>query len=127
MRQPRTAAGKRLIADQNAALARTSKQTGEELVWSEAETVALERAGGAVDRAERVRKLLDAEMRRDEPNAAIYVKLSAELRALDRLVVDLIGKLNPYGEGAAKSSRHQRAANARWSRADDSKRWQVSS
>ncbi|MDJ0359697.1 hypothetical protein [Rhodococcus sp. H29-C3] len=127
MRAPRTAAGKRLLAEQNAALARTSSQTGEELVWSEAETVALERAGETVDRAETVRKLLQIQMRADEPNPSIVVKLSAEIRALDRLVVDLVGKLNPYGEGQAKSDRHQRAANARWSRADDAKRWQVPS
>lgn len=116
MRNPRTAAGKRLVADQAAALARTSKDTGEVLVWSEAEIVALERAGDTVDRAEKVRKLLDIQMRADEPNPAIVVKLSAEIRALDRLVVDLVGKLNPYGEGQAKSGRHQKAANARWHR-----------
>lgn len=125
MRAPRTAAGKRLLAEQNAALARTSSQTGEELVWSEAETVALERAGETVDRAETVRKLLQIQMRADEPNPSIIVKLSAEIRALDRLVVDLVGKLNPYGEGQAKSGRHQRAANARWERKSDSERWAI--
>lgn len=93
--------------------------------WDEAETVALERAGETADRAERVRKLLDTELRKDDPNAALYVKLSAELRALDRLVVDLVAKLNPSGEGPAKSERHQRAANARWSRGGDANRWQV--
>jgi hypothetical protein len=35
------------------------------------------------------------------------------LRALDRQVVDLLAKLNP-GVGAAKSERHQRAAQYRW-------------
>ncbi|WP_434158802.1 hypothetical protein C5142_18255 [Rhodococcus sp. BGS-1C] len=125
MRQPRTAAGKRLVAEQNVALARTSKQTGEELAWSEAEIVALERAGETVDRAEKVRKLLDAEMRADEVRPAMVVKLSAELRALDRLVVDLVAKLNPYSEGQAKSNRHQRAANSRWQRDADRKRWAI--
>ncbi len=45
MRQPKSAAGKRLVAAQNAALERASQERGEQLVWSEAEEAALERAG----------------------------------------------------------------------------------
>ncbi|WP_072688415.1 hypothetical protein [Rhodococcus marinonascens] len=75
---------------------------------------ACRRAGESVDRAESVRKLLQNEMRTDQPNPGIVVKLSAEIRALDRLAVDLIARLNPKSEGAPKSSRHQRAAQSRW-------------
>lgn len=116
MRRPKTAAGRRLVDAQNAALARTCTETGEDLVWSEYEEAALERAGETVDRAEAVRKLLQIELRKDEPNGNTVVKLSAELRSLDKLVVDLLGRLNPEGDEPAKSERHQRAANARWSR-----------
>lgn len=101
----------------NAALGRTSAETGQTVVWSEQEEAALERAGETVDRAEKVRKLLDSALKADEPNPSVVVKLSAELRMLDKQVVDLIGKLNPEGEGPAKSQRHVRAARSRWDRA----------
>lgn len=116
MRRPRTAAGKRLVDSMHEALARTSAETGQTLVWSEQEEAALERAGETVDRAEKVRKLLDSALKADEPNPAVVVKLSAELRMLDKQVVDLLGKLNPEGEGPSKSQRHVRAARSRWDR-----------
>lgn len=116
MRRPKTAAGRRLVDAQNAALARASTDRGETLVWSEAEEAALERAGETVDRAEAVRKLLAVQLRADEPNSNTVVKLSAELRMLDKLTVDLLDKLNPDGEGPAKSARHVRAARSRWDR-----------
>ncbi|NKS00916.1 hypothetical protein GS528_07255 [Rhodococcus hoagii] len=121
MRRPRTAAGRRLVDAQNAALAETCKDSGEEFVWTPAEEAALERAGDTEDRAESVRKLLQIELKSEEPDKALVVKLSAELRALDRLVVDLIGRLNPAGDEPVKSHRHQRAANSRWER--DRSRW----
>lgn len=114
MRRPRSAAGRRLVDAQNEALRRSSERLGRQLLWSEAEAAALERAGETVDRAERIRKLFDAELH-GEPNPAVVVKLSAELRQLDRQVVALIALLNPEGEGPVKSGRHQRAAHTRWS------------
>ncbi|MFC9833183.1 hypothetical protein ACFVKB_05055 [Rhodococcus sp. NPDC127530] len=115
MRAPKTTAGKRLVKAQNDALARASSDQGQTLVWSEAEEAILERAGETVDRAEHVRKLFASEMA-GEQNPATVVKLSAELRMLDRQVVDLVAKLNPEGVGPAKSARHQRAARSRWDR-----------
>lgn len=117
MRQPRTAAGKRLVAAQNAALERASQERGEQLVWSEAEEAALERAGLTVDRAEDLRKLLASELEAEDPNGNKVVKFSAEIRALDRLVVQLLDRLAPDEVGPSKSKRHQRAAQARWNRA----------
>lgn len=116
MRRPRTAAGKRLVDSMNAALARTSTEAGQALVWSEQEEAALERAGETVDRAEQVRKLLASALKSEDPNPSVVVKLSAELRMLDKLTVDLLGNLNPDGEGPAKSARHVRAARSRWDR-----------
>lgn len=117
MRRPKSAAGRRLVDAQNAALARASTERGETLLWSEAEEAVLERAGETVDRAEHVRRMLASELRAEEPNPNAVVKLSAELRALDKFVVDLIAKLNPEGEGPAKSARHVKAARTRWDRA----------
>lgn len=116
MKQPKTAAGKALVAAQNAALERASQTLGQALVWSEAEEAALERAGLTVDRAEALRKLLAAELAAEEPNAGRVVKLSAELRMLDKLTVELLARLNPEGTEPAKSERHQRAARRRWER-----------
>ena len=85
-------------------------------MWSEAEEAALERAGQTVDRAEDLRKLLAAELRSEDPNGNKVVKYSAEIRALDRLVVQLLDRLAPDEVGPVKSKRHQRAAVARWNR-----------
>ncbi|MFD4368975.1 hypothetical protein [Rhodococcus sp. NPDC058521] len=117
MRRPRTAAGKRLVDGQTENLHRAGTELGTHLVWTESEEAILERAGETVDRAEKLRKLLDSELRADEPRPAVTVKLSAEIRALDRLVVDLIGRLNPEGTERPKSQRHVRAARRRWDKA----------
>jgi len=77
----------------------------------------IERAHGIADRAEVLRVRFDAEEAGDA-QPAVLVKLSAELRLLDRQVVDLVARVNP-GIGAAKSARHQRAAHSRWDRRGD--------
>ena len=100
---------------QNDALKRSSVERGQTLMWSEAEEVALERAGETVDRAESIKALLAEEMA-GESRPPIVVKLSGELRLLDKLVVDLVARLSPDGVGPVKSPRHQRAAHARWDR-----------
>lgn len=115
MRRPTSAAGRRLFKAQNDALKRASIERGQSLLWSEAEEVALERAGETVDRAEAVKAILDGELA-GESRPAVVVKLSGELRLLDKLVVDLVARLNPDGVGPVKSPRHQRAAHSRWDR-----------
>lgn len=113
IRRPRTAAGRRLVDDQHEALRRAGEEAGVALVWSETEEAALERAGQTVDRAERLRKVFDDEMRGDA-HPAVLVKISGELRQLDRQVIALLAQLNPEGEDTPKSERHQRAARSRW-------------
>lgn len=83
-----------------------------ELQWDEREADALTRACATADRVETLQRAFDAEQD-GEARPAVLAKLSSELRALDRQVVDLLGRLNP-GVGLAKSERHQRAAGARW-------------
>lgn len=109
-------AGERLRADMDAALQRASDALGqpadEPLEWTEQELVALEAACGAADRAE----ILDAAFAAEiggEKRSSVLVKLSAEVRALDRQVVDLLAKVNP-GLGPGLSERHQKASRARW-------------
>jgi hypothetical protein len=75
--------------------------------------VALETAIESADRAEQVRTLLDAELARPEPRATNVTKLSAEVRLLNKAIMDYVWRLNP-GPGVAKSERHQRAGRARW-------------
>ncbi|UAK35660.1 hypothetical protein K8O92_12760 [Nocardia asteroides] len=84
--------------------------------WTEHELEYPTLAGRAADRAEIVQDQLDAELSRDEPRPSSVVRLSAELRALERAQVYLLARLNPAAEGAAKSERHQRAALVRWDR-----------
>lgn len=101
----------------DSALRRASQEMGQPsdqpLEWTEQETVALDAACAAADRCEVLGKAFAAEERAKQPSSALLVKLSAEMRALDRQVVDLLGKVNP-GLGQAVSERHQTAARARF-------------
>ncbi|MGB7239721.1 MAG: hypothetical protein WBD41_27545 [Rhodococcus sp. (in: high G+C Gram-positive bacteria)] len=101
-------AGEALRAAQNAAL-------GDGLEWTELEALTLDRAVAAADRSEQLSVLLSAELAGDSAPSTV-VKLSAELRMLERQVVDLVGRLNPSGVEVKKSERHSRAAGARWNR-----------
>ena len=106
-------AGRRLRTEMDAALERARVEAAEpNLQWDEREADALERACATADRADVLRGVFDAEQA-GECRPAVLAKVSAELRALDRQVVDLLARLNP-GVGVAKSERHQRAAQYRW-------------
>lgn len=113
---PGLTAGAQLRQEMDSALHQASVAMGQPhdqpLEWTEQELVALEAACASADRREVLATAfsaeLDAEMR-----STVLVKLSAEMRALDRQVVDLLGKVNP-GLGPAVSERHQKAAQARW-------------
>jgi hypothetical protein len=87
---------------------------GNDAEWTEKELEYLDLAGRAVDRAAVVQGVLDAELGRDEPRPSHVVRLSAELRGLERQTAALVAMLNPDGSGPAKSERHQRAARVRW-------------
>jgi hypothetical protein len=109
---PKLSAGRRLRASLEKALERASNAEGQKLQWSEQELAVLERACSTADRAEVIRASFDAEQD-GEARPGELVKLSAELRALDKQVVDLVMRVNPE-LGPAKSERHQRAARSRW-------------
>ncbi|WP_147378884.1 hypothetical protein [Mycobacteroides abscessus] len=110
---PKMTAGRRLRSDMDSLLARARSECGQPaLQWDEREQDALTRACATADRAEILRELFDTEQSGD-CRATVLAKISAEVRALDRQVQDLLAKLNP-GVGPAKSERHQRAAGARW-------------
>jgi hypothetical protein len=84
------------------------------LEWSEQELICLGVVSATADRAEVLRAAFDVE-RSGQANPAVLVKLSGEIRSLDRQVVDLVARVNP-DVGPAKSDRHARAANSRWGR-----------
>ncbi|ODR03620.1 hypothetical protein BHQ15_17835 [Mycolicibacillus koreensis] len=111
---PKMTAGNRLRRDLDAALAAAGKELGTRLEWDEREADVIGRAAATADRLEVLRAAFDAESA-GGADPAVLVKLSAELRALDRLVVDLVARVNP-GVGPAKSQRHIRAARSRWER-----------
>jgi hypothetical protein len=110
---PKMTAGRRLREDMTAMLERAAEELGEpNLKWDEREREVIERAAAAADAAEALRKLFATEQG-GENRYAVLVKLSAEARACDRQVVDLLTRVNP-AEGQAKSERHVRAAKARY-------------
>lgn len=84
--------------------------------WSEQEIELLTFAGRAADRAEIIQAQLDRELSREEPRPMNVVRLSAELRALEKVQADMVSRLNPTAEGPAKSQRHVTAALVRWDR-----------
>jgi predicted LPLAT superfamily acyltransferase len=98
------------------ALARVGKESGRKLVWTEAEQHHLAAAARAADRVALLERQLDAEPA-GENRATVMVKISAELRALDKAVCDHLGRVQ-VGDGTAKSEQHQRAVRARWDRRD---------
>lgn len=107
-------AGGRLIAELDAALAEASRNLGKPLAWDEHERQEIAAAARAVNRREILQSQLDAEVA-DQNRPEVIVKISAEMRLLDKAVSDHLGRVN-IGPGVAKSQRHQRAGNARWDR-----------
>ncbi len=106
--------GKRLLRDMDAELKATGEDLGEQLEWSADERVMLERAAQAADRAEELRAEYNTE-REGKARSTALTRLSAEIRMLDRMTVDLVGRVN-VGVGPAKNPAKVRAANARWRR-----------
>ena len=92
---PKLTPGRRLRAEMNAALERARVEAAEpNLQWDERESDVLDRACATADRAEALRAVFDIEQAGD-CRPAVLAKVSAEIRALDRQVVDLLGRLNP--------------------------------
>jgi hypothetical protein len=112
-RRPR-GAGRQLRFDLDLALTRAGRELGQSLEWSEQESQVIDRAVAAADRAEVLGRSWKKEIA-GEARPSVLVKLSAEMRACERAVVDLVARVNP-GVRDAKSDRHQRAAQSRWGR-----------
>lgn len=108
------AAGARLRFDLDQALARASQECHQNLEWSEQELQVIDHAASAAERAAALGKLWKQELA-GEARPTVLVKLSAEMRACERAVIDLVSRVNP-GLGPAKSDRHSRAAQSRWDR-----------
>jgi len=85
-------AGERLRGEMDRALVAAGRELGQNLEWTESERDVLARACSTADRLDRV---YDRELGSAEANPAVLVKLSAELRALDRQVVDFCSRLHP--------------------------------
>ncbi|WP_193046812.1 hypothetical protein [Mycolicibacterium baixiangningiae] len=107
-------AGERLRTQLDALLKASAREVGLTLEWSESELDILDRAARTADRVEQLQAVYDREVS-GEGSPTVLVKLSAELRALDRQVVDLVARLSPE-VGPAKDPAKVRAANARWNR-----------
>jgi hypothetical protein len=89
---------------------------GYALEWSEREQLIIDRACAAADRGEQLERIYDEHLVAGaEPD--VLVKLSAEIRACERQVVDLTGKVG-LGLTPTKNERHLRAVRARWDRRD---------
>ena len=83
--------------------------------WTEQESVAIDKATKAEDRAAALQKLLDAELSRPDPSSRKATELAGEIRQLEALVVRLVRELAPDPDAVsmpAKSKRHQDAVSA---------------
>lgn len=109
---PHLTAGVELRRALDEALQLASEDLNQPLEWTEKESAILERACTTADRAAVLRAAFEDEQV-GEKHPSVMVKLSAEIRMLDKQVVDFVAAINP-GDGAAKSERHQRAAASRW-------------
>lgn len=84
------------------------------LEWGPHEAAHMDAACRAADRAEALRAAFDAEQRAGEKRPDVLVRLSSELRMLDKAIADHLGRITLAEDGRAKSPQHQAAANARW-------------
>lgn len=91
----RKTAGDRLRDRLNEALKYSAKRAGKSLEWSHIELVSIDRACDTADRAEQVRERFDKLIDDPEAPPSLILQASAELRLLDRTVVDLVGKISP--------------------------------
>lgn len=112
---PKLTPGRRLENALNELLKQASEAAGQALSWDESDRQLITRAAGGADRAAQLREMLDAEMAGEKrPN--IVAKLSAEVRQLDRLVVEFTRKVETGLQTltTGKSARHVHAAQTRW-------------
>ena len=108
-------AGDRLRRDMNATLDRVARATNRPVQWDAADRIALDRACDAADRAEKLREQFDNELT-GQARVTSLAKISAEIRALDRLSIEVTRRLNAdLGKLATRiDTNKQRAAHRRW-------------
>jgi hypothetical protein len=110
-------AGRRLLARFDAALKRESGATGKRLEFDEHEQVQLRLAAASADRRAQLQTAYDTELE-GESRATLLVKLSAEIRLLDKAIGDHLGRVR-LSAGTAKSPQHQPAVRSRWDRRNE--------
>ncbi|OBB10727.1 hypothetical protein A5731_22630 [Mycolicibacterium conceptionense] len=106
-------AGDRLREQLDSQLARAGEDIGAQLEWTSQEEIVIARAVDAADRAEHLAGCWDALTANPETDPALLVKVSGELRALEKSINEMVYKVS-MSEDRAKSTQHQRAAQSRW-------------
>jgi hypothetical protein len=114
---PKLTDGARLRRSMNAALEAAGKALGTTIQWDQSELISLDRATQAADRAEQLRAQYEIELNGQARSTAL-ARLSAEIRALDRLTIEITRRLDTgLKRITAKPNPHkQRAAHYRWNR-----------
>jgi hypothetical protein len=108
---PRLTPGAKLRRAMHEALAEASEDAGGELEFTPAEVRALDIAVDAADRAGELAGVYRRELK-GEARPTTLAKLSAELRGLERLQLDAIGKIQLDPEHLSNVRRQ--AARGRW-------------
>ncbi|MGV9797407.1 hypothetical protein ACWDTP_05040 [Mycobacterium sp. NPDC003449] len=108
-------AGDRLRERLDSALARAGEDARCQLEWTPMELIILDRAADAANRHEILSARWDRLAASPTVESPLLVKVSAELRSLERQVADLTARVSPEPV-RKKSDQHQRAARSRWDR-----------
>ncbi|WP_324738671.1 hypothetical protein P6281_06635 [Mycobacterium sp. 5-140-3-2] len=96
----------------DAKLAKAAERQGVSLAWTAAEQHTLDILADTIDRRTALTSAFDA-----ASEAKVQVKLSTEIRQLDRLVVQLLAKIEvaaPKQPESLRTLKAREAANARW-------------
>lgn len=104
----------KLLDALDAKLAKAAERQGVSLRWTAAEQHTLEILADTIDRRTALTSAFDG-----ASEAKVQVKLSTEIRQLDRLVVQLLAKVEVAGAApkqpeSLRTMKAREAANARW-------------
>jgi len=104
---------RRVLRDLNKELAVASQARGQQLVWSAAEASILDQISSILDRKSELLELYD-----DARSVKNKLKISQELRLLERAAASLVKEVKPDLPAAPsmRSVKAARAARARWDR-----------
>jgi hypothetical protein len=109
----RSAEARKVLRELNAELTATSNRTGQQLLWSAAETEILDLIASTIDRK--------VDLTRDYTEAdtpVLRIKLSGELRLLENSLARLLKQVQTEVPApmSSVSRKAQKAANTRWDR-----------